>query len=53
MYVYYNLSFGVANFIAAVEEGCDRIDVSFAGMGAGVGNVSLEVFIVVADKLGW
>lgn len=50
-----SLGFAAANSLTAIQEGCNYIDVSLCGIGAGGGNAILETFILLAkgEQCDW
>lgn len=51
-YGYYNFVMGVVNLVVVVVVGVNWIDVVVVGFGVGVGNMLMEVFVVVCDWMG-
>lgn len=48
---HHNMGMAIANSLAAMDAGANRIDGSVAGLGAGAGNTPLEVFVAVLDRM--
>lgn len=47
-----NLQMGLANTMAALEEGVEYVDATILGMGRGAGNLNMELLLTVLNKQG-